>query len=309
MRVVFLGSPQFAVPSLRALVHEPDIAVPLVVTQPDRPAGRGRKMTPPPVAVEAQAAGLPLLQPESLRDPQHVARIAEVQPDILLVVAYGEILRRDVLELAPHGALNVHPSLLPRYRGAAPIPAAILNGDRHTGISIIKLVRRLDAGPIIAQSELDITPRDTTTSLSERLAMQSAQMLPDVLRGWVQGQLAAIEQDESLATYTHEWTRSDARIDWSLSAVQIDRLVRAANPWPIAWTTINGSSIAIHESEPLATASPVLTPAHARLQDGRVVVTCGEGVLVLNVVQPASKRAMPALDWFRGLHREVVAFE
>ena len=155
------------------------------------------------------------------------------QPDVLIVIAYGELLRRAVLELAPHGALNVHPSLLPRYRGAAPIPAAILAGDDVTGTSIIKLVRRLDAGPIVAQQQLDIMPDDTTATLGARLADQSAEMLPDVVQEWIAGRLIAREQDDALATYTREWTRADARIDWSTPAIQIERLIRAANPWPL----------------------------------------------------------------------------
>ncbi|MEX1157907.1 MAG: methionyl-tRNA formyltransferase, partial [Thermomicrobiales bacterium] len=170
MRVVFLGTPAFAVPSLISLAEHDKIDVGLVVTQPDRPAGRGRKLTPPAVKAAANALGLWVYQPDSLRDNGTLQTLRDARPDLLIVVAYGELLRRDMLELAPAGCLNVHPSLLPAYRGAAPIPAAILNGDRMSGVSLIKLVRKLDAGPIVAQVEVVVLPGDTAGSLGERLA-------------------------------------------------------------------------------------------------------------------------------------------
>ena len=168
--MVFLGSPAFAVPSLISLAEHEKIDIPLVVTQPDRPAGRGRRLTPPPIKTAALERGIPVHQPASLRDEMSVEPIRAEEPDLLVVVAYGELLRRNVLELTPHGCLNVHPSLLPAYRGAAPIPAAILNGDTVTGVSIIRLIRKLDAGPIVAQQTVDITTTDSARTLAERLS-------------------------------------------------------------------------------------------------------------------------------------------
>jgi len=302
LRVVFLGSPAFAVPSLVALAEDDNIDVALVVTQPDRPAGRGRTLTAPAVKTAALERGLPVYQPMSLRKDDAVQPLRDARPDVLIVVAYGELLRRNVLELTPHGCLNVHPSLLPRYRGAAPIPAAIINGDELTGVSIMRLVRKLDAGPIVMQVEAPVYPDDTTASLSERLAALSASILPDVTLRYVAGELRPVEQDEALATHTREWTTEDARIDWNQPAITIERLVRAANPWPIAWTTDGELRLRIVQAS-LGQESATAPPGTASLQDGALVVATGDGELRLDVVQPAGKRAMAATDWWRGTRR------
>lgn len=299
-RVIFLGSPEFAVPSLRALHNDSRFDVTLVVSQPDRPAGRGRKLTPPPVAALATHLGLQLHQPTTLKDEQSVKPLEVTQADVLVVVAYGEILRRRVLNLAPYGALNVHPSLLPRYRGASPLPAAILNGDRETGVSIMKLERRLDAGPVLAMFPERVSDEDTTASLGQRLSELAADRLPDVADAWMRGQVQAVEQDDASATYTREWTKDDARIDWNQSATFIDRLVRAALPWPVAWTTLNGSRVQIRECH---VAGPQVAsdqrPGSIVRVDSGVFVSTGSGLLELVTVQPESKRPQSANDWAR----------
>ena len=304
MRVVFLGSPAFAVPSLAALAEHDKVEVALVVTQPDRPAGRGRTTTPPPVKRAALDLGLPVYQPPTLRDDDAVEPLRDVQPDVLIVVAYGELLRRNVLELTAHGCLNVHPSLLPRYRGAAPIPAAILNGDQTTGVSIMKLVRKLDAGPIVAQFQTDVRPNDTTGSLSDRLATLAARTLPDVALAYVAGLLPPIPQDDESATYTREWTTADAQIDWTQPVRQIERLVRATNPWPVAWTTIGETRLRVLAARVAeGTSSSQLAPGTVTTIDGSIVVATSDGDLLLDQVQPAGKRPMPAGDWWRGTQR------
>lgn len=300
MRVVFLGSPSFAVPALHALVAHPAVDVALVVTQPDRPAGRGRSLTAPPVAAAALEAGIPLFQPTTLKDDVAVGRLRESHPDVLVVVAYGEILRRDVLDLCPHGAVNVHPSLLPRYRGATPIPAAILNGDITTGISFIRLVRRLDAGPIVAQYVHDIDSRDTTGSLGDRLAIYAASLLPEVLVEYVNDRIVPVLQDDALATYTREWTSADGRIDWQQPAEHIDRLVRASNPWPMAWSTIDSNRVRIIAAEVSTDSHPAHVPGYIDTSTVAPQVSTGQGWLRLVTVQPAGKRPMPASDWLRG---------
>ena len=301
---MFLGSPAFAVPSLVSLAEHDNIEVALVVTQPDRPAGRGRSLTAPPVKVAALELGIPVFQPETLRDDDAVQILRDAAPDLLIVVAYGELLRRNVLDLTPHGCLNVHPSLLPRYRGAAPIPAAILNGDAVTGVSIMKLVRRLDAGPLVAHVEAEVHPDDTTGSLSDRLAVRSAQMLPDVARDYVAGRRTPVPQDESLTTNTHEWSTADAEIDWSQPARQIERLVRASNPWPVAWTTYGETRLRILTARVAdVPSSGEQLPGTVLMSAGTVGVVTADGVLLLDVVQPAGKRSMPAGDWWRGLRR------
>lgn len=271
----------------------------LVVSQPDRPSGRGRRLTPPPVAAFAAKSGLPLFQPESLRDPDAFARMESIEVDLLVVVAYGEILRRNVLQIAPGGALNVHPSLLPKYRGASPIAEAIRGGDPQTGVSIMKLVRRLDAGPVVAQSTIELDGHETTGSLSQRLADLAAEMLPDVCYDWLDGRLKAVDQDESAATYTREWTKADAAIDWTLSAERIERLVRAALPWPVAWTAFDGQRLQVRAACVFAGdgGSPGEVVEHRK----NLIVATGSGHLALVSVQPEGRRAMPASGWWNGL--------
>ncbi len=308
IRTIFLGSPTFAEPSLHALASDPRFVVALVVTQPDRRAGRGRATTPPAVKSAADALGLPTFQPDDLQGQDAVSTLNAVAPDLLVVVAYGELLGRHVLQLAPFGAINVHPSLLPRYRGATPIPAAILNGDPTTGVSIIKLVRRLDAGPILAAQELDITHADTAGTLSARLATLAATMLPDVGSAWVDGRITPREQDEAQATMTREWVSADARIDWTASATSIERLVRAANPSPGAWTTLSEQRVGIHAARLHATSAAAAIGSIVAI-DGAPVVATGSGSLELLQVQPAGKRSMPAADWWRGLRTSALIFQ
>lgn len=298
--VVFLGSPAFAVPSLRALASDARFTIPLVVTQPDRPAGRGRRPRPPAVKEAALELGLPVFQPETLRDPAAVERLAAAEPDVLVVVAYGEILRQDVLSLAPHGCLNVHPSLLPRYRGSSPVQAAILNGDTETGVSIIKLIRRMDAGPIVAQRRIPLDGTETAGELSERLANLAAEMLPDVVAGWVAGWLDAKPQDEAAATYTRELTTADARIDWRQDAAAIERLVRAMQPWPKAWTILEGRRVAILACD-ISQEASTQPPGTINISARPPRVSTGTTDLVLLRVQPEGRREMDAEEWARGL--------
>lgn len=305
VRIVFFGSPEFAVPSLKALANDPRIVVPLVVTQPDRPAGRGRRLTAPAVKLAAEELDLPLIQPETLRDSATIDRIRAVQPELLVVVSYGAILRKSLLELAPHGVINVHPSLLPKYRGAAPIPAAILNGDSETGVSIIKLVRKLDAGPILRQSPMLIAPDETTATLSPKLAELGAEMLTDTSVDWVAGTISPQEQDDALATMTHEWTKADGRIKWTLDAASIERLVRASKPWPVAWTTFQEQPFRIHSAR-ATDGSDDGQPGCVSAHDSAITVTTGDGLLILEQVQPAGKRQMDARAWWNGIPNETV---
>jgi methionyl-tRNA formyltransferase len=275
--------------------------VSLVVTQPDRRAGRGRTMRPPPVKVAAQEAGIPVFQPDTLRSDDAVERIALEQPDVLIVVSYGELLRRPVLRMAPRGCLNVHPSLLPRYRGATPIPAAILSGDEYTGVSIIRLIRRLDAGPLVYQHQVPLTGTETSGYLSELLAEESARILPGVVLDWVNGRIEERPQDDELATYTRELRKTDGQIDWNQPAPQIERHVRAMDPWPRAWTIVGEQRLTIHR---VAIADrpgdPDVPPGQIAVIGDSVSVATGDGFIDLLEVQPAGKKVMPAADWLRG---------
>ncbi|HEX9477017.1 MAG TPA: methionyl-tRNA formyltransferase [Candidatus Dormibacteraeota bacterium] len=229
MRLVFAGTAAFAVPSLRSL-HAAGHDIVLVITQPDRPAHRGLKVTPSPVKVAAQELGLGVLQPEKIRDPAVVERLRELQPDVIVVVAYAQIIPRDVLAIPPGGVVNVHGSLLPRHRGAAPIAHAILAGDGETGVTIMRMDEQLDHGPILAMGRTSIGPRDDAPALSERLAAMGAELLVATLAHL--DEISPVEQDHERATVAPRLRREDGELDWAAGAEEIDRRVRALQPWP-----------------------------------------------------------------------------
>ena len=309
MRLVFFGSPEFAVPGLDALLdagHE----VVAVVSQPDRPAGRGHGNTPPPVKVAAVSRALTVLQPAKVSDPEPVQALTALGAEVFVVAAYGQILRQRVLDIPSRGCLNVHASLLPRHRGASPIAAAILAGDAVTGVTIMEMVRALDAGPMVARVEEPISPFDTTGSLEARLAHRGAELLTGVIEEWASGRLVATPQDESLVTYAPQIARADALLDWSLPAVELWRQVRAYQPWPVAFTRFGDQELRIHESWPLDGAESgepgtVLSvralPSEAR--DGgeeTFAVQTGDGLLAVRRVQKPGGRPMTGLDFLRG---------
>ena len=252
LRLVFMGTPDFAVPSLRALLSLGDVAgrrarVVAVVTQPDRPAGRGGHIQASPVKVAALEAGVPVLQPGRLRRPEHVAELRAYSPDLIVVAAFAQILSREVLDMPAYGCLNVHASLLPRWRGAAPIAAAILAGDTTTGVTIMKMDAGLDTGPILAQRAETIRPDDTAATLTERLATLGASVLVDTLGPWVSGQITPRPQDEAQATLTRPLKREDGLIDWgATAAATVARMARAYDPWPGAASTVASSTSACH---------------------------------------------------------------
>ncbi len=299
-RTIFFGSPEFAVPTLCSLADDDRFDVVAVVTQPDRTAGRGRRPVAPPVKTEATSRSIPVWQPDTLRSPETVEQLQSAAADLFVVVAYGEIFRRVVLAMPRFGCLNVHPSLLPKYRGSSPISAAISNGDRTTGVSIIQMVRKLDAGPIVAQQEFELSGDETGGTLSTDLAKLAAEMMPDVAAQWCSGWIEPRPQNENAATFTRELTKADGRIDWTQGAIEIERQVRAYAPWPTAWTTLDGLRIVIHAAA--VSIQRVAQDTGTIVLDGRrVVVACGDGCLELRQVQPEGKRAMRAEDWWRGL--------
>ena len=297
-RVVFMGTPQFAVPALEALCQHHEVAG--VVTQPDRPAGRGRRLVPSPVKGVALARGLPVYQPTSLRPAEALDQLADWQPDVIVVAAFGQILLKPVLELAPHGCLNVHASLLPRYRGAAPIAAAILAGDDTTGITIMRLDEGLDTGPLLAQADLAIAPEDTTASLGEKLAVLGAELLIGTLPGWIGGEIQAQPQDDALASYCQRLSKADGELDWTQTAQHLDRQVRAFSPWPGAYTTWQGQRLKVLRTRPRPEWLGEAEPGQVvELPTGGGVVT-GRGLLELLEVQLAGKKPMAAGPFIRG---------
>lgn len=297
-RIVFMGTPAFAVPSLEKLAESYDIVA--VVTQPDRPAGRKRRLTAPPAKEAALAGGLPVWQPPTLRTPEAVARLRALAPDIIVVVAFGQILRADVLEVPPHGCLNVHGSLLPRYRGAAPVPAAILAGETKTGVTLMQMDEGMDTGPIIAQATCSIAPDDTTATLSERLALLGADLLVETLPPWLAGKIVPQLQDNSQATYCGLIAKADGRLAWQLPAEELARRVRAYFPWPTAFTSWQGKPLKVLRAVPLPDWRGEGQPGQVVALDDGVGVVTKKGALRLLEVQLAGKRAMTIEDFLRG---------
>jgi methionyl-tRNA formyltransferase len=366
-RIVFMGTPQFALPTLQLLIdeyppqkthpHPPVLPnqssgqapnrssgqapnrssgqapnrssgqaetswgetmsgeVVGVVTQPDRPSGRGRQLQPPPVKILAQKYGIPVLQPASLRSPEALAELQTLQPEVIVVAAFGQILPTTVLDLPPFGCINVHASLLPRWRGAAPVAAAILAGDDTTGVTIMKMDAGLDTGPILSQRPLAVAPDDTRESLSARLAQLGADLLHDTLPAWLAGNIEPQLQDESRVTHAPQIKKEQGRINWSEPADDIARKVRAFYPWPGAFTYWQGKPLKIlraaadpeywqDEDSPSqvhrADQGSALPPGTVTTGPSGLAVMTGHGMLKLYQVQPAGKRPMPADDFARG---------
>lgn len=298
-----MGTSEFALPSLRRIAEADFLELRAVVTQPDRPKGRGRKLQPPPVKVVAQEMGVEVHQPERVSSPQFVERLKVMEPDLIAVVAYGQLLRRNVLELPPKGCVNLHPSLLPKYRGAAPIQRAIIEGERVTGVTVIFLDEGEDTGDIIAQREVEILEDDTAVTLSERLARVGADLLIEVLREIDRGEVRRFPQDHSRATRAPKLSKEEGHIDWSMTSSQIDRLVRGVQPWPGAYTfTPDGRMLKVLscsvESPP---EPPELPPGSVYVSpDRRLFVRTGDGWVRVREVQPEGRRRMSDLDFING---------
>lgn len=301
LRLVFAGTPEFALPTLDALANSGHRLLG-VLTQPDRPAGRGRACRPSPVKQRAVELGLPLAQPAQLKTPESHAPLLQWAPDLMVVVAYGLILPRAVLGLPRLGCINVHASLLPRWRGAAPIARAILAGDRETGVSIMQMEAGLDTGPVFATATVPIGSRSTSAQLHEQLASLGAAQLLATLEAIEAGTAAARAQREHGVTYAAKIERSEATIDWGFSAEHIDRQVRAFNPWPVAETLWRGAQLRIWEAAaaPLPAAAKVpaaLAGTVLGLDEQGLHVACGQGVLAIRRLQLPGRRVVAAADF------------
>jgi methionyl-tRNA formyltransferase len=300
-RVVFLGTPHFGVPTLQALIAHHQVVA--VVTQPDRPAGRGRsEVRVSPVKAAALAAGVTLIvQPRRLsRDVDALQMLRELDADVFCLAAYGQILRREVLKIPPHGTVGVHASLLPKYRGAAPIAAAILHGERETGITLMLTDEGMDTGPILAQRAVPIAADDTTASLSVKLAHLGAELLIETLPVWLAGQIQPIPQNDAEATYAPPLDKSQGVIDWRQSAAQIDRQIRAFTPWPGSYCACKGRRLKILKAYPLPDWRGKGEPGDVVAIDGAIAVVTGQGALVLEEVQLAGRKAMSVQQFARG---------
>lgn len=300
LKIVFMGTPDFAVPSLRALL-DAGYTIAAVVTQPDRPVGRKRVLTPPPVKAEAEARGLPVLQPVKLRAPEAVAELAAYEPDLIVTAAYGQILPKSVLAMPKYGCINVHGSLLPKYRGGAPIQRAIMEGEAVTGITIMYMGEGLDTGDMIRSAEVPIGPDDTAGDLFARLSETGAKLLLDTLPSILEGTAGRIPQREEESTYAPNLTREDERIDWSLPAAVLYNRLRGLSPRPGMFTTWNGNVFKIWKAlrpKPHVGGGAAPGTVLSAGEDGLQIAT-GDGVFVATEVQPAGKKAISAADFAR----------
>jgi methionyl-tRNA formyltransferase len=306
-RIVFMGTPEFAVPSLSALL-EGGYRVAAVVTQPDRPKGRRRELTPPPVKVFALQRGLPVLQPEKLRAPEAMAELAALAPDLIVTAAYGQILPKAALELPRFGCVNVHGSLLPKYRGGAPIQRAVMNGETETGVTLMYMAEGLDTGDMIAQAAVPITDEDTSGTLFDRLSRVGADLLVEWLPAILSGSAPRVPQDERLATYAPNLTREDERIDWSRPSRALFNQVRGLYPAAGAFSFLAGDVFKVWGIRVPEADDGQLRPEWAAMPPGSVLdsgpfgirVRSGDGSVVLTEVQPAGRKALPAADFARG---------
>ena len=297
MRIVFMGSPEFARTILKALLDHYEVVG--VVTQPDRPAGRGRRLQPPAVKELALETGVPFIQPARLRDPEAMDQLRAWAPDLIVVAAYGQILRPEVLNLPRHGCLNVHASLLPRWRGASPIQYAILHGDEVTGVTIMLMDEGLDTGPILSQHETAIGPEETAGELTARLAKLGADLLIETIPRYISGDLKPRPQDDNQATLAPRLTKDQGRLDWEKPADALARQVRAFEPWPGSYFDLNGKRVLVRRAH-AHHQEGALPPGTVVEVDGQPAVATSDGLLVLDVVQPAGKRAMPGEAFLRG---------
>lgn len=298
VRIIFMGSPEFALPTLQALATNFEVVG--VVTQPDKPAGRGQVLTPPPVKVLAQELGLPVIQPRRLKEPEAMAQLQAWQPDLIVVAAFGQILRPAVLDLPPKGCINVHASLLPRWRGAAPIQAVILAGDAFSGVTIMRLDVGVDTGPLLNQRAIPVLPEDTAGTLGRRLADLGADLLVETLPGYLYGTVQPQPQDESLATLARMLKKEDGQLDFNQPAAFLARQVRAYNPWPGTFSLWQGQVFKVHRAHAAGEAGAALSPGAPEIVDGKPAWGTAQGVLVLDEVQPAGKKSMPGEIFLRG---------
>ncbi len=300
MRVLFWGTPDFATPALRALLGE-GFDVTAVVTQPDKPVGRHRsKLQPPPVKAVALEESLPVLQPEKPRGEEFLAHLRRLEPDVSVVVAYGHILSRAVIDLPGRGTINIHASLLPALRGAGPIQAAIREGRERTGVSIMRMVERLDAGPVILQLGTDILGDETYGELALRLSELGAAAVVEALALLELGKASEAPQDEALATYAPKITRESTRVNWSLDARSVGRTIRAYDPRPGAFTTLRGQDVKLFGARPAPSTERHAPGVVMGLEGDALVVACGEAAVRVPQVQPAGKKRISGAEWARG---------
>ncbi len=312
IKTVFIGTPDFAVPSLRALIEDARFEIMGVVTQPDKKVGRKQILTPPPVKAEALKHSINVFQPDKIENLK--SKILKLKPDIIIVAAYAQIMPESILEIPQYGCVNVHASLLPRYRGASPIQAAIMNGDEETGITIMKMEKRIDTGPILAQMSVKILPDDTSGSLYKKLSELGAEILIPALIGYIKGEIKPIPQDEQKASYAGLIKKKDGRISWEKAASELERFIRAMNPWPSAFTEVRSKKLEVRNKYLILKIIEVehdilrinkYEQGELFLYGNKLAVQCGKDSLVVRKLQLEGKKAMTSEEFLRG-YKELI---
>jgi methionyl-tRNA formyltransferase len=304
-KIVFMGTPDFSVPVLRRLIKD-GFDVVGVVTQPDRPVGRKRKITPPPVKVEALKHHIPVYQPEKIRNEESLQEILDLKPDLIVTAAFGQILPKKLLDAPKFGCINVHASLLPELRGGAPIHYAILQGKKETGITIMYMVEKLDAGDMISQVKVPIDERDTVGTLHDKLSEAGARLLSETLPKLLNGEITPIQQKDEEATFAFNIKREDERIDWNRSGEDIYNHIRGLNPWPVAFTTLHGETLKIWWGEKVPANQTAEPGTIIEIEkDGLVVATSNETAIKITELQPAGKKKMTTEQFLRGTKEQL----
>ena len=300
MRIVFMGTPDFSVPALKALV-EAGHEVAAVVTQPDRPRGRGKELQMTPVKVQALAYGIPVYQPEKVKDPAFVEILRNLQPEVIVVIAFGQILSRDILDLPPYGCINIHASLLPKYRGAAPIQWAVIDGEKETGVTTMMMDVGLDTGDMLEKTIIPLDPKETGGSLFDKLSQAGGPLILSTLEKLKAGTAVRTPQTDEDSTYAKMLTKSLGQIDWSMEAAAIERLIRGLNPWPSAYTFVHGKTLKIWDADVLKESSDGAAPGQIiRTDPPSLIVAAGEALLSIRELQLEGKKRMDVETFLRG---------
>ena len=303
IKIIFIGTPDFGVPAFRALTQDEQFEIIAVITQPDKPAGRKQILTPPPIKVEAERHKIFIFQPKQIADLQ--SEIKNLKPEIIIVIAYAQLIPEQILNIPKYGCINVHGSLLPKYRGASVIQAPILNNDKQTGVTIIKMDKGLDTGPILAQSAIDIEPAETAETLYDKLSQLGADLLPGALKKYIAGEIKPRPQDETKSSYVKQTKKKQGLINWARAAAEIERFIRAMAPWPSAWTWWKSKRLKITavQQQPLAISS--YKPGKIFIYNSGLAVQCGKDALIIKKLQLEGKKEMASDEFLKG-HKNFV---
>jgi len=298
IRTIFIGTPDFAIPAFQALIEDEQFEIIAVITQPDMPVGRKQILTPPPIKEIASSYGLPILQPEKILTI--TKKIKKLNPDLIVVIAYAQLIPEAILKIPKFGCINVHGSLLPKYRGAAVIQAPILHGDKQTGVTIMKMDKGLDTGPILTQAAIDIAPAETAGTLYDKLSQLGGELLVNTLKKYIAGKIKPQSQNQAKASFVRQLKKEDGLINWAKPAVEIERLIRAMTPWPSAWTWWKDKRIKIIavQRQPLPINS--YKPGKTFIYNRGLAVQCGKNALIIKKLQPAGKKEMASEEFLRG---------